>query len=35
MLKLEYFDHIMQRTDTLEKTFYWERLRAGEEGDIG
>ena len=35
MLKLEYFGHIMQRTDTLEKTFYWERLRAGEEGDTG
>ena len=35
MLKLEYFGHLVQRTDTLAKTFYWERLRAGEEGDTG
>ena len=31
-LKLQYFGHLMQRTDSLEKTLCWERLRAGEEG---
>ena len=30
-LKLQYFGHLMQRTDTLEKTLMWERLKAGEE----
>ena len=30
-LKLQYFGHLMQRTDSLEKT--WERLKAGGEGD--
>ena len=30
MLKLQYFDHLMQRTDWLEKKpWCWERLRAG------
>ena len=31
-LKLQYFGHLMQRTDSLEKTLMLERLRA-EEGD--
>ena len=35
MLKLQYFGHLMQRTDSLEKTLMlgkiegWERLRGG------
>ena len=34
MLKftLQYFGHLMQRTDSLEKTC-WERAKAGGEGD--
>ena len=32
-LKLQYFGHLMQRADSLEKTWCWERLRAGGEGD--
>ena len=32
-LKLQYFGHLMQRTDSLEKTLSWERLKAGGEGD--
>ena len=32
-LKLQYFGHLMQRTDSLEKTRCWERLKAGGEGD--
>ena len=32
-LKLQYFGHLMQRTDSLEKTWCWERLEAGGEGD--
>ena len=32
-LKLQYFDHLMQRADSLEKTLSWERLKAGGEGD--
>ena len=32
-LKLQYFDHLMQRAYTLEKTLMLERLRAGGEGD--
>ena len=32
-LKLQYFGHLMQRADSLEKTLIWERLRAGGEGD--
>ena len=27
MLKLQYFGHLMRRTDSLEKTRCWERLR--------
>ena len=32
-LKLQYFGHLLQRANSLEKTLYWERLRAGGEGD--
>ena len=32
-LKLQYFGHLMQRADSLEKTLMLERLRAGGEGD--
>ena len=31
-LKLQNFGHLMQRTDSLEKTLIWERLKAGGEG---
>ena len=29
-LKLQYFGHLMQRADSLEKTLCWERLKSGE-----
>ena len=32
-LKLQYFGHLMQRVDSLEKTLMLERLKAGREGD--
>ena len=32
-LKLQYFGHLMWRTDSLEKTLMHERLNAGGEGD--
>ena len=32
-LKLQYFGHLMQRTDSLERLWCWERLKAGREGD--
>ena len=32
-LKLQYFDYLMWRTDSLERPWFWERLKAGEEGD--
>ena len=32
-LKLQYFGHLMRRTDSLEKTLMLERLRAKGEGD--
>ena len=32
-LKLQYFGHLMQRTDSLEKTLMLGKLKAGEEGD--
>ena len=32
-LKLQYLGHLMQRGDSLEKTWCWERLRAGAEED--
>ena len=31
-LKLQYFGHLVRRTDSLEKTLVWERLKAGGEG---
>ena len=31
-LKLQYFGHLMRRTDLVEETLMMERLRAGEEG---
>ena len=32
-LKLQYFGHLMGRTDSLEKTWCWERLKTRGEGD--
>ena len=32
-LKLQYFDHLIWRTDLLGKTLIWERSKAGGEGD--
>ena len=32
-LKLQYFGHLMWRTDPFEKTMMWERLKGGGEGD--
>ena len=32
-LKLQYFGHLMQRADSLEKTLMLERLKAGGEGE--
>ena len=32
-LKLQYFGHLMQKTDSFEKTRSWERLKVGGEGD--
>ena len=32
-LKLQYFSYWMSRTDSLGKTWCWERLKAGGEGD--
>ena len=32
-LKLQYFGHLMQRTDSLEKTLMLERLKKQGEGD--
>ena len=32
-LKLQYFGHLMQRVDSLERFWCWEGLGAGEEGD--
>ena len=34
-LKLQYFGHLMQRADSLEKTLMLERLRAREGGGRG
>ena len=33
MLKLQYFGHLMRRTDSLEKTLMLGKLKAGGEGD--
>ena len=32
-LKLQYCGHLMWRTDSLERPWWWERLKAGGEGD--
>ena len=32
-LKLQYFGHVMQRTDSMEKNLILERLKVGGEGD--
>ena len=32
-LKLQYFGHLMQRTDSLERPWCWEKLNVGGEGD--
>ena len=32
-LKLQYFDRLMPRADSLEKTWCWRRLKVGGEGD--
>ena len=32
-LKLQYFGHLMQRTDSWKRPWIWERLKAGGEGD--
>ena len=32
-LKLQYFGHLMQRIDSLEKMLMWERLKERGEGD--
>ena len=32
-LKLQYFGHLMQRTDFLEKTLMLRKIERGEEGD--
>ena len=32
-LKLQYFGHLMWRTDSLEKLWCWVRLKEGREGD--
>ena len=32
-LKLQYFGHLVQRVDSLERPWCWERLRAGGEGE--
>ena len=33
MLKLQHFGHLIQRTDSLEQTWCWERLKVRGEGD--
>ena len=32
-LKLQYFGHLMQKTNSFEKSRFWERLKAGGEAD--
>ena len=32
-LKLQYFGHLMQRANSLEQPWFWERLKAGGQGD--
>ena len=31
--KVQYFGHLMQRTDSFKRHICWERLKAGGEGD--
>ena len=31
-VELQYFGHLIWRTDSLERPWYWERLKAGEKG---
>ena len=33
MLKLQYFGHLMQRADSLEKTLMLQKIEGGREGD--
>ena len=33
MLKLQYFGHLMQRTDSFEKTLMLGKMKVGGEGD--
>ena len=35
MLKLQYFGHLMQRTDSLEKTLMLGEMKVGGEGEDG
>ena len=32
-LELQYFGHLMWRGDSFERPWFWERLKAGKEGD--
>ena len=32
-MKLQYFDHLMRRTNSFKRPWCWERLRAGGKGD--
>ena len=32
-LKFQYFGHLMQTADSLEKNLTWERVKAGGKGD--
>ena len=32
-LKLQYFGHLLWKTDSLERLWHWERLKVGGEGD--
>ena len=34
-LKLQYFGHLMQRADSLERPWCWEKLKATEDGGRG
>ena len=34
-LKLQYFGHLVRRTDHLKRPWCWERLKVGREGDDG
>ena len=34
ILKLQYFGHLMRRTDSWKRPWWWERLKAGEEDEM-